>query len=217
LAEKNVTSGGIDEVLCGLTGVNHETVSELHALGTRSTELSRDNNLTTLSTGLHDESEDTVACTSDSKTVKELVSKRLALCDGGETTVLNLGSVERDGVFREFESLLDERGKLANALEKTVSTSFRRKTRTYSPSLTRPCSPRTSCVWVALMMMSVTVGVTRTLFSVRTTSLPHPKSLVPYSTPLYPSSANLFVISVLSSFRELERPTRVGRTRSRCC
>ncbi|KAF1924600.1 uncharacterized protein M421DRAFT_277851 [Didymella exigua CBS 183.55] len=31
-----------------------------------------------------------------------------------------------------------------------------------SSRMRRPCSPRTSCVWVARMMMSVTVGVTRT-------------------------------------------------------
>ena len=36
------------------------------------------------------------------------------MCDGGEATVLDLGSVERDGVFGEFEALLDEGCEFAN-------------------------------------------------------------------------------------------------------
>ena len=115
LSEKDVTSGVIDEVLGGLTRVNHEAVGELHGLGTGSTELTRDNNLTTLGTRLHDETEDTIAGTSNGKTVQKLVSEGLALSDGGETTVLDLGGVEGDGVLGELESLLDERGELANA------------------------------------------------------------------------------------------------------
>jgi len=110
-----VTSGGIDEILCWLTRVDHETISELHALGTSSTKFSRHNNLTTLGTALHDESEDTIASSSDSKTVEEFVSEGLALSDGGETTILNLGGVEGDGVFGELESLLDEGGEFADA------------------------------------------------------------------------------------------------------
>lgn len=115
LSEEDVTSGAVDEVLGGLTRVNHEAVGELHALGTGSTELTRDDNLATLGTALHDESEDTIAGTSDGKTVEELVAEGLALGDGGETTVLDLGGVQRDGVFGELEALLDERGELANA------------------------------------------------------------------------------------------------------
>jgi hypothetical protein len=37
------------------------------------------------------------------------------LCNGRETTVLDLGSVQRDRVFGEFEALLDEGGEFANA------------------------------------------------------------------------------------------------------
>jgi len=55
--------------------VDHETVGELHALGTSSTKLSGNNNFTTLSTTLHDESEDTIASSSDSKTIEEFVSE----------------------------------------------------------------------------------------------------------------------------------------------
>jgi hypothetical protein len=95
--------------------VDHETICELHALGTSSTKLSGNDNLATLSTTLHNESEDTIACSADSKTVEKLVSEGLALCDGRETTVLDLGSVKGDGVFGELESLLDERCKFADS------------------------------------------------------------------------------------------------------
>ena len=110
-----MTSGGIDEILGWLTGMDHEAVGELHALRTSGTQLSRDDNLATLSTALHDESEDTIACSADGKTVEELVSEGLALGDSGETTVLDLSGVERDGVLWELESLLDEGGKFADS------------------------------------------------------------------------------------------------------
>ena len=61
LSEHDVSYGVVDEVLSGLTRVNHETVGELHRLGTGSTELARNDNLATLSAGLHDETEDAIA------------------------------------------------------------------------------------------------------------------------------------------------------------
>jgi hypothetical protein len=115
LSEKDVAGGVVNEVLGGLTRVNHEAVGELHGLGTGSTELTRDNNLTTLGTRLHDETENTIAGTSNGETVEKLVSEGLALSDSGETTVLDLGGVEGHGVLGELESLLDERGELTNA------------------------------------------------------------------------------------------------------
>lgn len=54
----------------------------------------------------------TVACTTDGETVQKLVSKGLALGDSGETTRLDLGGVERDGVRREAETVGDEAGEL---------------------------------------------------------------------------------------------------------
>ena len=91
------------------------TYGELHGLGSGSSQLSGDDNLATLGTGLHDEAEDTVAGPSDGEAVEELVSEGLALSDGAETTVLDLGGVERDGVLGELEPLLDQRGELTNA------------------------------------------------------------------------------------------------------
>ena len=37
------------------------------------------------------------------------------MCDGGETTVLDLSGVERYGVLRELEALLDEGGEFADS------------------------------------------------------------------------------------------------------
>jgi hypothetical protein len=89
--------------------------SELHALGTGGPELSGNDNLATLGARLHDETEDTIASTADGKTVEELVAEGLALSDGGQTTVLDLGGVQGDGVLGELEALLDERGELTDA------------------------------------------------------------------------------------------------------
>ena len=128
-----MAGGAIDEVAGGLTGVDHEAVGELHGLGTSSTELSRDNDLATLGTGLHDETKDTIAgptitdqyarvrrsrhiyAPADGKATKELVAQALALSNGRKTTVLDLLGVELKRVVREFETLLDEGGELADA------------------------------------------------------------------------------------------------------
>lgn len=110
-----MAGGVVDEVVGGLTGVDHEAVGELHGLGTSGAELAGDDNLATLGAGLHDEAQDTVACTTDGQTVEELVAQGLALGDGGQTTVLDLGGVEGDGVLGELEALLNERGELADA------------------------------------------------------------------------------------------------------
>lgn len=115
LAEQDVAGGGVDEVVLGLTRVDHEAVGELHGLGTGSTELAGDDNLAALGVRLHDEAEDTVAGAADGQAVEELVAERLALGDGGQTAVLDLGGVQRDRVLGELEALLDQRGELADA------------------------------------------------------------------------------------------------------
>lgn len=91
------------------------TYSELHGLGTSSPQLSGNNNLAALGAGLHDESENTVAGSADGETVQELVAEGLALGDGRETAVLDLGRVQRNRVLGELEPLLDEGGELADA------------------------------------------------------------------------------------------------------
>lgn len=115
LTEENVTDGSVNKVLGGLTRVDHESINELHGLGTGTAQLSGDNNLATLSTGLHDVTDNTVASTTDSDSVKELVLQGLALSNGRETTEVDLLGVELDSVLGELETLLDQRGQLADA------------------------------------------------------------------------------------------------------
>lgn len=115
LTEEDVTDGVVDEVDRGLTGVDEETVGELHGLGTGSTELTRDNDLATLGARLHNVTEDTVARTAHGKATKELVAEGLGLGDGGETTVLDLLGVELKRVLGEAETLLDESLELTDA------------------------------------------------------------------------------------------------------
>lgn len=62
LSEQDVANGVVNKVLGGLTRVDHEAVGELHGLGTGSTQLAGDDNLTALSARLHNEAKDTVAC-----------------------------------------------------------------------------------------------------------------------------------------------------------
>ena len=50
----------------------------------------------------------------DGKTAEKLVAQALALRDSGETTVLDLLSVEFERVLGELETLLDERGELTD-------------------------------------------------------------------------------------------------------
>jgi hypothetical protein len=56
----------------------------------------------------YDLPEDTIACTTDSKTVEKLVAEGLALGDGGETARLDLGGVEGDAVWWEAVAVGDQ-------------------------------------------------------------------------------------------------------------
>jgi hypothetical protein len=51
----------------------------------------------------------------DGETAEKLVAQALTLRDRGQTTELDLLGVELQGVLRELEPLLDERGELADA------------------------------------------------------------------------------------------------------
>ena len=104
----------VDEFTRRLARVDHETVGEFHGLRTSSTELSRHDDFATLRTRLHDETEDTIACTTDGKTTEELVSQALALRNGRETTILNLLGVQLERVLGELETLLHEGSKLTD-------------------------------------------------------------------------------------------------------
>ncbi len=60
LPQEDVPDGVVDKVVGGLTRVDHETVGELHGLGTSGTQFTGYDDFTTLGAGVHDESEDTV-------------------------------------------------------------------------------------------------------------------------------------------------------------
>ena len=111
--------------------MNHEPVRKLHRLGTSRAELSRHDNLAAFGTRLHDKAKHTIArpvaksalcgtttevsaSPTDGETTKQLVSQTLALCNGGEAPGLHLLGIQFEGVLGEFESFLDEGGKLAN-------------------------------------------------------------------------------------------------------
>lgn len=51
----------------------------------------------------------------DGKTTEQLVTQTLALCDGGETTVLHLLRVQFEGVLGKLETFLDESSKLTDS------------------------------------------------------------------------------------------------------
>ena len=103
-----MSDGVVNVVPGGLTRVDHESVGELHRLGSGSSQLSGDDDLATLGARLHDESEDTVAGSSHGETTEELVSEGLGLGDGGQASELDLLGVELERVLGELESLLDE-------------------------------------------------------------------------------------------------------------
>ena len=70
LPEHDVPDGVVNEINSRLTGVDHETVGELHGFGAGGTKLSRHDDFTTLSTGLHNKTKDTIASPNDSWLVK---------------------------------------------------------------------------------------------------------------------------------------------------
>lgn len=56
LSEKDVAHSFVDVVDCWVSTVDHQAIDELHRLGSLPSQLSGDDNFTTLSTALHDES-----------------------------------------------------------------------------------------------------------------------------------------------------------------
>ena len=61
LTEQHMSDSSVDIVVERLTAVDHQTIGELHALGTLTTELARHHHLTALGTTLHDEAQHTIA------------------------------------------------------------------------------------------------------------------------------------------------------------
>lgn len=114
LLEEHVADADVDEVLGGLTGLDHVTVAELHGLGTLAAELSGYLDFATLGLGLHDDAEDSVAGTTNGNSVEQLETQRLSLSKSRETTEGHTLGVELDGAIGERETLLHHGGQLTN-------------------------------------------------------------------------------------------------------
>merc|ERR1712066_940836 len=116
LSKKHVTNGGIDILSDGVTGMDHETVREFHGFCSLSSQFTRNDDFTALSSGFHDESKNTISSTSDSQTSHEFVSERFALSDGAETSVCDLFSKKFNLSVFHLESLLYDGGQFSNSL-----------------------------------------------------------------------------------------------------
>jgi hypothetical protein len=136
LSQQDVSDGLVDKVVGGLTGVDHESVGELHGLCSGGSQFTRDDDFTTLGAGFHNESKDTVTSSangtmnqsrihiasrnldnspSDSQTTQQLVSQRLGLSNSAQSSVLDLFSVKLQRVFGELESLGDQGGEFSDS------------------------------------------------------------------------------------------------------
>mmetsp|Transcript_12834 Transcript_12834/g.23324 ORF Transcript_12834/g.23324 Transcript_12834/m.23324 type:complete len:327 (+) Transcript_12834:172-1152(+) len=115
LLELDVAGGLVDVVVGGVTGGDHVSVLELHRLGTLGTQLTGNDDFATLGLVLHDEAENAVASAADGDALHKLVAKGLGLSHSAEPTVLYLLGVEGNGSLGHIETLLDKRGKLADA------------------------------------------------------------------------------------------------------
>ena len=115
LSETDVSDGGVHVGDSGLSGVDHVSVSELHALGSLLSDLSGDNDFATLGASLEHLSDDVGGGSSDGDTEEKSLLEVLSLLLGVETAVGGLLGEEDElvvGGSVEAVSLLDETFKL---------------------------------------------------------------------------------------------------------
>mmetsp|Transcript_34612 Transcript_34612/g.83928 ORF Transcript_34612/g.83928 Transcript_34612/m.83928 type:complete len:223 (-) Transcript_34612:36-704(-) len=115
LSHEYVTDGSIRVHLSGMTSLDHVTISKLHALGTLSTKLSSNDNFATLGGSFHDESDNTVASSSDSKSSQQFEFQGFGLGLSTETTVLDTLGVQFNSAIGKSESLLNDTGQFTDA------------------------------------------------------------------------------------------------------
>ena len=104
LLDEDVADSLIDELLAGITGLNHVSLLELHGISTLLAELSGHNNLASLGTSLQSAANDSVSGTADGKTSQKLVLESLGLNLRGQAAVHHALSVENDVVLVEAKS-----------------------------------------------------------------------------------------------------------------
>merc|ERR1712019_174542 len=114
LPEEDVSAGHVDVLIDGISGVDHQTVNKLHGLGSLSSQFAAHHDLAALGSALHDEPENSIAGSPHGQTSDQLVTERLGLGDGAQTTGGHLLSVQLNGSLGEVESLLDHAGELTD-------------------------------------------------------------------------------------------------------
>merc|ERR1719442_178527 len=86
LSQHNVSAGCVDVVVARITTVDHQSINKLHCFGSLSTKFSRHNDLATLGTRFHNETEDTITSTTHSQTSDKLITKGFSLSNGAKST-----------------------------------------------------------------------------------------------------------------------------------
>merc|ERR1719330_1750537 len=104
----------VDVVVLWLACRDEVSVAELHGLGTLRAQLAADHHLTTLGTILHNETNDSIASTSDCQATKQLEPQRFSLRHGTTRTILHALCEELHTVFGEIEALLDNGSQLTD-------------------------------------------------------------------------------------------------------
>ncbi|EEQ39044.1 conserved hypothetical protein [Clavispora lusitaniae ATCC 42720] len=115
LSHQNVSDGSVNELSGWLTRVDHETVSVLLGLGSGSSQLTRNDNLNTLGTSSHGESQDTVSGSSDWQTTQQLSLQSLGLDSSRKSSLFNSLSVDDNTVLRQLESLDNQRSQFVDS------------------------------------------------------------------------------------------------------
>lgn len=108
LTQKDVTGGCVNVVVARISGVNHESIDELHGLCTLTAQFSGNDDLATLGTGLHDETENSIASATDGQTSDQLITERFSLGDSAETTSGNFLGVKLNSAWGKVESRKEE-------------------------------------------------------------------------------------------------------------
>lgn len=115
LLHQDAADGASHVVVVGVTSVNHETVAELHRLGSLATQLTTHNDLATTGTALHNVAQSAVARTTHAQATEHLVAQRLSLGNGAQTALLYSLGVQLNRALLEAESLLDHRCELSDS------------------------------------------------------------------------------------------------------
>ena len=104
LLDEDVTHSHIDELLAGVTGLDHVSLLELHSVGTLLTQLSRHNDLAALGSSLQSAADHSVRGTTHGQTSQKLVLESLGLNLRAQAALHHALSVQNDVVLVEAES-----------------------------------------------------------------------------------------------------------------